>query len=172
MGRILPSAKPENIIYIYISEHCLHAHDKRKLNGFHTDCCRKILRTGRSHISRVSNRYVSAQLGTTPLTSILLKRQLHFLGSVATRAHNDPIRNLLFQPRAYTQAKVAATRRRSRPRLGWDTVMHNHAIEVAKPRAIASITCVKEEWRKAVNAYCATLAGFRGGEMSARVLPE
>ena len=150
----------------------LHAHDKRKLDGFHADCCRKILRISSSHISRVSNRYVLAQLGTMPLTSILLKRQLCFFGSVARRAHNDPIRNLLFQPGAYTQAKNAATRKRGRPRLEWNTVMHNHAIDVAKPRAIASIICDKEDWRKAVNTYCAMLAGYRGGEMPPRVLPE
>ena len=132
----------------------LHAHDKRKLDGFHADCCRKILRISSSHISRVSNRYVLMQLGTTSLTSILLKRQLQFFGSIARRAHNDPIRNLLFQPAAYTQAKSVATRKRGRPRLEWNTVVHNHAIEVAKPRAIASIICNKVDWHKAVNAYC------------------
>ena len=70
------------------------------------------------------------------------------------------------------QAKNAATRKRGRPRLEWNTVMHNHAIEVAKPRAIASIICDKEDWRKAVNTYCAMLAGYRGGEMPPWVLPE
>ena len=94
------------------------------------------------------------QTVTTSLTSILLKRQLHFFGPVARRAHNDPIRNLLFQPGAYTQAKNVAKRKRGRPRLEWNTVMHNHAIEVAKPLAIASIICDKADWHKAVNTYC------------------
>ena len=83
--------------------YCLHTsflskQELRRLDAFQARCLRKILRIPHSYISRVSNERVLERAGSKPLSNALLRRQLLFLGHVARKPGDDPVRQTVFRP--------------------------------------------------------------------------
>jgi len=131
----------------------LSTNDARRVNGFHAACCRKMLRISSAYVSRVSNSYVLQQVGSQPLTTMLLNRQLKFFGSLARRHNDDPARRLLFQPDTVNVVQQAC-RRQGRPRKSWKQEMSKHAHVMAGTEPLCSIIQNEATWKRAVDKYC------------------
>ena len=100
--------------------------DRARLDAFHHQCLRKILRIPPSFISRVENTFVLERSGLPLMSEQLLTRQRQVF--VKIRDHgNDLIKHLLFtdsgQPQIWN-----ARRKRGRPRQRWITEVSRHMI--------------------------------------------
>ena len=121
---------------------------RKKLDGFQARCLRKILRVQPAYWSRVSNETVLNRIGATRLSTLLREHQLTYLGKLARRPLDCPVRRLVFDC-------IDMKRRRGRPRLEWakdavtsaratfDTADAFHACLLSEPR-----------WRRHVRNVC------------------
>ena len=99
---------------------------RARLDAFHHQCLRKILRIPPSFISRVENSFVLERSGLPLMFEQMLTRQRQVF--VKIRDHgNDLIKHLLFtdsgQPKIWN-----ARRKRGRPRQRWITEVSRHVI--------------------------------------------
>ena len=101
-----------------------------RLNAFHCQCIRKILKIKHSFYSRVSNETVLELAKAKPLTTILARNQLKLFGRIALLSDSHILRLLLFDNGSFAKPH-AAPRRRGRPRASWIDGMHAMAIRVA-----------------------------------------
>ena len=108
----------------------LRQKDKDRLNAFQCKCLRRILKIPPSWISHVPNNVVLAASGTKPLVDSLLFQQLVLFGKIAKLTDTDFLRQLTFEPSSIYPSKCMF-RRRGRPRLAWQSVLHGLAISSA-----------------------------------------
>ena len=65
---------------------------KRRMDGFHARCVRRILRIPAAFVSRVANRVVFERAQVKPLSQQLLDRQLLFFVRILRAGIGDPVR--------------------------------------------------------------------------------
>ena len=96
----------------------INAAGKRKLDGFHARCLRRILHISPAFISHVTNAYVLQQLAAYPLSAILLERQMLYFGHVARSAPTSTLFKSLFQNDKWELRE--SVRKQGRPRDTWN----------------------------------------------------
>jgi len=136
---------------------------KRKLDGFHARCVRKILGIAPAFISRVSNAFVLKQLSAYPLSKILLERQLMYFGHVANAHHDSVLWRSLFKSEFVLHEPAL---KRGRPKDTWARKMLQEALSmtgsIAKLReqltgtVVSSCGQIRKTWRDAVRHHCRT----------------
>jgi hypothetical protein len=103
-----------------VASGCLSKPDLRRLDGFHVNCLRKLLKIPPSYVSRVSNERVRQMAGQQPLSTSVLKSQLSFLGQVLTNTAKKSLKYVAFHNGDVTTPTTAAfVRRVGRPRQNW-----------------------------------------------------
>ena len=115
----------------YLHSLCLTKVETRKLDTFHVRCLRRILKIAHSLYGRISNVNVLQAAGGAKCASmVLLERQMLWMGKLAARPDNNPLRqtvrlqsgNSRFEPRTPEGRK-----RRGQPKLCWPTFVYKHA---------------------------------------------
>lgn len=94
---------------------------RRRLDGFHARCLRKILRVPCAFVSRVSNAAVLARAEVQAFSEQLLRTQLILLGKVARSPDGDPLRVDTFAAGTVNPQIGRYVRRLGRPRQDWTT---------------------------------------------------
>ena len=127
---------------------------RQRLDGFHARCVRKILGVQPAYWSRVSNETVFKQMGAERLSSLLLEQQLGYLGKLARRPDDCPVKQFVFGP-DLERKTFNGQRRRGRPKLEWV----NELFKIADKMFSSSQSfnaCVLNEtaWRSEVRNYC------------------
>ena len=127
---------------------------RRKLDGFHARCIRKIVKIPPSYYSRVSNADVLAEVGAPKLSTILLERQLGYFGDLARRPHSCPVRKMVFKEDLSMQS-LDVKRRPGRPKFEWTKeVFRLISCMFASENEFRDCIVVPLEWRKRVRAFC------------------
>ena len=135
---------------------CLNKSERRRLDGFQARCLRRVLRIPPSFYSRVSNRTVLESCGQKALSARLLQQQMIYMGALARRGPEDPVRASLFEPGSINLRQPSGPRRVGRPRLNWGKTVFEAALQTA-----GSMTHLKQHftdstpaWKAAVRACC------------------
>ena len=142
---------------------CLRKADRRRLDGFHARCLRRILKIPAAYVSRVSNATVFERAGCRPFSAQLLEQQLMFLGTIARRSDDDPVRRCVFKPGGTTPKAPEKTRKRGRPAQTWSTVVLPLALQVARgchnklKEMLSTGAKERRTWRAAVHRFCQDL---------------
>ena len=137
----------------------LNQAERRRLDGFQARCLRTILRIPAAYYSRISNQVVLSRAGQHPLSKRLLKEQMMFIGRLARRPHNDPVRNAVFEPYSFVLRPLDGPRKVGRPRLAWGTTVYTECVQLAGTRErLASYwqpgKVAEQQWSTAVRRYC------------------
>ena len=111
---------------------CLNAADRRRLDGFQAGCLRKILGIPASYISRVPNTSVPASAGQLCLSKQILKQQMIYVGKLARRSADDPVRSCILKPGSIDLRELPGRRRVGRPRNTWAAPVLQHSVTAAK----------------------------------------
>ena len=130
-----------------------------KLEAFHHRCLRKTTGIQPSYYSRVSNSDVRATLGSRTLISELRKRQLLYLGSIASKPTGHVLRDTVLDPNTLNLRTAAGPKRRGRPRQSWSKQVFEIATGIAgSAEALASLwdgtRASNTAWQHAVSQYC------------------
>ena len=104
--------------------------DKQRINAFHCRCLRRIMGIPPPWISHVPNNVVLAAACSAPLADKLLFQQLVLFGKNAKLPNSDFLRQLSFEPSTINPSRCIF-RRRGRPRLSWQSVLHGHAVNIS-----------------------------------------
>ena len=104
-----------------LSSVCLVAAQRRRLDGFHARCLRKLLRVPAAFISRISNDTVFRRARVRPLSAQLLRRQLLLIGKVARCPAGHAMRVDTFLKDTCRPVLGHYIRKRGRPRTEWAT---------------------------------------------------
>ena len=144
--------------------YCLHTAwltqaERRKLDGFHARCVRKVYGIQHSYISRVSTSEVLEQASIAKLSAVLLERQLHLFAKVARKPDDAPERVAVFQPSSYSLREQTAKRQQGRPRQAWARCVHAQAVaaaggETSLHEMLADTPHARASWSQAVRSYC------------------
>ena len=94
--------------------------EKKRLDGFHCRCLRRIAGIRPAYYSRVSNDEVLRQTAERPLRTYLLDQQLQLYGHVARKHESDPLRRAVLDPASVRPLGHEGARRRGRPRFQWN----------------------------------------------------
>ena len=100
---------------------------RRRLDGFHARCLRKILRVPSAYVSRVSNAAVLEKGGAQSFSRQLLRKQLLLLSKIAMAPEGSPLRNSTFIPGTLLPQVGRYVRRVGRPWQDWCTVVLQEA---------------------------------------------
>ena len=139
---------------------CLNQAERRRLDGFHARCLRRILKIAPSYYSRVSNATVWMRSRTQRLSTRLLQQQMHYFGKLALSDAGHPCREYVFETNSVALRRLNEVRRVGRPRLEWASEMYNHAVKAVSPNS--SLTDIFQtdagsnslkEWRQHVYKY-------------------
>ena len=98
---------------------CLVKTQRRRLDGFHARCLRRILSIPPAYISRVSNATVFAEAGARPITEQLAGRQLMLLRRVGKSQAGSPLRRNTLVADTANPVIGSYVRRPGRPRQDW-----------------------------------------------------
>ena len=90
----------------------LSSAELNKLEAFHQRCLRRIAGVQPSYYSRVSNFEVRAMLGSKPLIPAFRKRQLLYLGSIASKPTGHVLRDFIFEPQTLNLRTAAGPKKR------------------------------------------------------------
>ena len=131
----------------------------RKINAFQNKCPRRALKISHSYYSHVSNSSVLQCAGAKSMSSLLLERQLRWLGTLARRDKNDIVRCSVFDPHSssFQFRKPAGPLRRGRPEVSWANGVFKH--HLAAPGSRNNLNTLlgqasKDAWENAVHTYC------------------
>ena len=139
---------------------CVNKVERRRLDGFHARCLRRILKIPPAYFSRVSNAVVWERARVQCLSVQLLQQQLLYFGKLAVADSGHPCREPVFQEGGVTLRCLNEARRVRRPRLEWATEMYHHAVKAVGPNS--SLTELfrtnagnnpLREWRQHVHTY-------------------
>ena len=125
---------------------------KRKLNGFHAKCLRRILGIAPAFVNRISNTFILKELSAYPLSAILLERQLLYFGRIA-RLHEDSVlRQALFTEKfTLREPKL----KRGRPRDTWGRKILQYVNKIIGDTADwQEFIADPEKWKAKVRSYC------------------
>ena len=120
---------PLNRVVVHVSLECeaLWKSDKNRIDAFHCRCLRRILKVAPSWISHVPNNVILAAADSKPLSERLIFQQLVLFGKIAKQSNDSFIRQLTFEESSINPTRCVY-RRRGRPRLAWQSVLHGQAI--------------------------------------------
>ena len=93
--------------------------DLRRLDGFHCNCLRRILRVPPSFASRVSNALILQQAGCKRLSETIRDSQLDLLRRVLGDPSLEVLKQASLHGNTLTSQTAAWVRRRGRPRQNW-----------------------------------------------------
>ena len=140
----------------------VNAAGKRKLDGFHARCLRRILKISPAYISRVSNSFVLQQLSAIPLSSTLLERQLLYFGHVARSDNNSSLRKALFHGHGLELRQ--AVLKQGRPRDTWGKKIFHEVLHMCgdlqqmayllSVANFASQKAAQSRWKDIARQYC------------------
>ena len=99
----------------------LNKADKRRIDGFHARCLRKILRIPHAYYSRISNKTVLEITKESCLSAKIQKQQEKYLIKLTERDDNDPARSFVFEPGSLNWRAKTCKRKQGRPRTEWVT---------------------------------------------------
>ena len=114
-----------------LSTVCLVKAQRRRLDGFHARCLRRILGVAPAFISRTSNKAVFESAGAKPITEQIANRRLIILRKAALSPEGGPLRRHVFMGAAAIPTVGSFIRRRGRPRLCWTTETIKDAVSRA-----------------------------------------
>ena len=105
----------------------------RKVDGFQNRCLRRVMKIPFSYYSHVTNASVLQQAGAKHMRSMLLERQLKWMGTLARRNTTDIVRQSVFDPESlsFQPREPAGPRRRGRPKTSWAKGVFKHALAAA-----------------------------------------
>ena len=120
---------------------------RKRLDGCHCACSRKIIEIPHFFISRITNAEVSRQANEGPLQNKLLKQQLLLYGNYK-RNIIHPIHDEV----SYGMGK----KRRGRPLLNWHNEIDKHVALMISNSSSSVYNNIFDahRWRKGVNEYC------------------
>ena len=127
--RVLDACVMTGLTYGIYTAH-LNQAERRRLDGFQARCVRRILKIAPSYYSRVANSTVLSIAGTKPLSEKILRHKMKYLGQLAGRADNDPVRQTVFKPHTFELKTVIGARRRGRPRHTWAPSVYDASLKV------------------------------------------
>ena len=126
---------------------------RRKLDGFHARCVRKIVKIRHAFYSRISNAEVLAMVDAPRLSAILLERQLGYFGALARRAPSCQVRKLVFKEDLSIQP-LDLPRRRGRPKLEWTRELFNVVARIFETHAdFCQCVANATDWRSRVRLF-------------------
>ena len=133
---------------------CLNAAQQRRLDGFQARCLRRILGVSPPYYSRISNKVVLERAQASPLSSKVLKRQLLYLGDLARRPAEDPVRKCVFES-GTLKTRSCGPRSAGRPRSSWTDQVLSLAKDLAGSEErfaelMASTAIATLNWRATV----------------------
>ena len=108
---------------------CLLAADRKRLDGFHCRCLRKVQGFLHPMISHISNAEVLASASAQPISITLRDRQLSLFGKIAALPDTSLVRRVLFVPGSVVPAQLVGKRARGRPKLTWSNTVYALALE-------------------------------------------
>ena len=130
---------------------------RRRMDGFHARCLRKILGIPHAYYSRVSNAEVLRRADRQPFSTLLLEQQLLFFGGIAS-GDAGPIRDTMLVPGSLELVDSNAPRRCGRPRHTWAGEVLNRAVLAAGGAGNLQSILIDEpslaKWRTVVRAHC------------------
>ena len=137
----------------------LNVAEFNKLEAFHHRCLRKIAGIQPSYYSRVSNSDVRAALGSEPLIPTLRRRQLLYLGSIASKPTGHVLRDTVLDPNTLNSGTAAGPKRRGRPRQSWSKQVLKIATGIAGSiEVLGSLwngtRASNAAWQRAVSQKC------------------
>ena len=132
----------------------LNKSERCRLDGFHARCLRRILRIQHAYHSRVSNKTVLERAGATPLSTRILQQQLLYLGEIARRDHDDPVRCCVFLPGSLDDIPVGP-RKQGRPRHTWVGTVCSTARQIAG--TLTNFRALMAPSAQAIKAWRATV---------------
>ena len=143
--------------------YCLHTAwlneaERKKLDGFHCRCLRRICGIAPAFVSRVSNHRVLEQASETPLRIALLRHQLILYARVARMHDSSPIRTAMLEASSVRPIGTLGKHRRGRPRHQWNTEVFRHALAAARStrqdmHRLENLVCDRAAWGKVVSTY-------------------
>ncbi len=89
--------------------------DIKRLNSFHVQCVRQVLKIPHSYISRISNQEVLDRGKQSSLSSVLLRRQIKYDNKIAQLPQTSPLRQLTCESQSDLPRQWTMRRRRGRP---------------------------------------------------------
>ena len=113
-----------------LSTLCLATAQKRRLDGFHARCLRRILRIPAAYVSRVPNATVLSKAGVAPFSKLILRRQLLLLGRVACSPVGSPLRESTFIGSSLSPQVGRYVRRVGRPRQDWYSQVYKAGVQM------------------------------------------
>jgi hypothetical protein len=129
----------------------LTAAGRRRLDGLQARCIRNIMGVLPSHLSRVSNASVLELARARKLSTILLERQLLYLGRTARLPAHSPIRKAIFVGNTLELRSSPGKRRVGRPRQTWADEVFKRAVQIAGTRgALDTLLLDEAAWRTTV----------------------
>ena len=134
----------------------LNVVERRRLDGFHARCLRRILGVPAAYYSRVSNAEVLARASAHRLSTHLLAKQLQYMGQVAAKEPGNTLRDCVFIPGAIDLRSSVQVRGRGRPRSTWANSVYSKALEIASSKAKLEELWPKgreHEWRATVRQH-------------------
>ena len=114
-----------------LSTVCLVKAQRRRLDGFHARCLRRILGVAPAFISRVSNNAIFGSACAKPITEQLACRRLVILRKVPFSPVGGPLRRNVLVGSSANPVVGSYIRRRGRPRLCWTTEALRDAVSRA-----------------------------------------
>jgi hypothetical protein len=129
---------------------------RRRLDGFHARCLRRLLRIPASYVSRVSNAEVLVRAGVRPLSEQLLLQQLCLFGKAARASEGSPMRVDTFRAGGIKPVIGHFIRKRGRPRQDWTNELLKVARNVARASGTTLEGLIENEvnWKTAVHRFC------------------
>ena len=105
----------------------------RKVDGFQNRRLKRIMKIQFSYYRHVTNASVLQQAGAKTMSSMLLERQLIWMGTFARRNTTDIVRHRVFDPHSlsFQPREPASPRRRGRPKMSWAKGVFKHALTAA-----------------------------------------
>ena len=91
---------------------------RRRMDGFHARCLRRICNFLRAYYSRISNQVVFQNSGVLPFSQQLLQRQFSSFGQVVRSPNGAPLRRNTLGMHDYPYMAMYV-RRRGRPQINW-----------------------------------------------------
>ena len=122
------------LLYGAAESWALTAAQTRRLDAFHTTCLRRLLGTRRRE-GGISNREVYAATGMQPLSNLLRKHRLRWLGHMGRMPDSAGVKQLLFATStAGRQVSAAGIQRRvvGRPGMAWNRVVQEDLAAVGQ----------------------------------------
>ena len=92
---------------------------RRRLDGFHARCLRRILAVPAAFVSRIPNATILQRAQATPVTEQILRRQLALLKRAGGAEAGSPLRKNIFFGASTTPMLGFYVRRVGRPRADW-----------------------------------------------------